>query len=47
MARKKVEKVSANDKEAFIARKLRAINGKDDVKAQARAERIIRRNQGA
>ena len=37
MAKKKVDKT--NDK-------LRAINGKSDVKSQKMAERIIRRNQG-
>ncbi len=44
MAKKKVDKT--NDEDAFIARKLRAINGKSDVKSQKMAERIIRRNQG-
>lgn len=44
MAKKKVDKT--NDKDALIARKLRAINGKSDAKSQKMAERIIRRNQG-
>lgn len=39
------KKTKAKEKELFIARKLRAINTRNDAKAQQMADRIIRRNQ--